>query len=99
MPNDIPFQVVGTTSIPVIIPDLSGMAKNSGKAAAKEVAKSAMQKIAGNAPKNAPQSAASTPVQAASNKKAGFFHNLFHRKDKNNNPAGGTQLASKKTKY
>jgi AsmA protein len=100
LPNDIPFQVVGTTSVPVIIPDLSGMAKSTGKAAAKEVAKnaakSAVQKIAGNTPKNAP----ATPDQAASNnKKAGFFHNLFHRKDKNNAAAGSTQLASKKTKF
>jgi len=100
LPNDIPFQVVGTTSVPVIIPDLSGMAKSTGKAAAKEVAKnaakSAVQKIAGNTPKNAP----ATPAQAANNsKKAGFFHNLFHRKDKNTNAAGDTQLAAKKTKF
>ena len=104
LPNDIPFQVVGTTSVPVIIPDLSGMAKSSGKAAAKEIAKnaakSAMQKIAGTTPKNAPKNTpAATPIQAASNnKKSGFFHNLFHRKDKNNGTSG-TQLASKKTKY
>jgi len=99
LPNDIPFQVVGTTSVPVIIPDLSGMANSTGKAAAKEVAKntakSVVQKIAGNTPKTAP----ATPSQTASNnKKAGFFHNLFHRRDKNNG-TGGTELAAKKTKY
>jgi AsmA protein len=102
LPSDIPFQVVGTTSIPVIIPDLSGMAKSTGKAAAKEVAKSAaksaMQKIAGKSPKDASKNGPATPVEAANNKKGGFFHNLFHRKDKNNG-TGGTQLASKKTKY
>lgn len=39
-----------------------------------------------------------TPVEAANTKKGGFFHNLFHRKDKQANAANGTQLAAKKAK-
>lgn len=46
LPNDVPFQVVGTTSIPVIIPDLSGMAKSTGKATAKERAANSTQRAA-----------------------------------------------------
>jgi hypothetical protein len=36
-------RALGTTSIPVIIPDLSGMAKSTGKATAKKVAANSTQ--------------------------------------------------------
>jgi AsmA protein len=52
VPNEVPFQVVGTTSMPVIIPDLSGMAKNTAKAAAKETAKSEFKKLVEKVTKN-----------------------------------------------
>lgn len=84
--NDIPFQVVGTTAMPIVIPEMSGLAKNSAKVAAASAGKSAMKKLAA--------SNAATP-QAANAKKSGFFHNLFHHKDKNS----GTQLASQNTKF
>lgn len=91
MPSDVPFQVVGTTSMPIVIPDLSGMEKNSAKAVAANAGKSAMNKMTANS--------ASTSAQAAGGKKGGFFHSLFHHKDKQGNAAGSTQLASQNTKY
>jgi hypothetical protein len=96
VPNDVPFQVVGTTAAPIVIPELSGMAKNSAKVAATAVAsnaaKNAMKKTASNNKQAA-------PAQTASAKKGGFFHNLFHHKDKQGNAASSTQLASQNTKY
>jgi hypothetical protein len=96
VPNDVPFQVVGTTAAPIVIPELSGMAKNSAKVAATAIAanaaKNAMKKTASNNKQAA-------PVQTASAKKSGFFHNLFHHKDKQGNAASSTQLASQNTKY
>jgi hypothetical protein len=96
VPNDVPFQVVGTTAAPIVIPELSGMAKNSAKVAATAVAanaaKNAMKKPASNNKQAA-------PAQTASVKNGGFFHNLFHKKDKQGNAARSTQLASQNTKY
>jgi hypothetical protein len=91
VPNDVPFQVVGTTAAPIVIPELSGMAKNSAKSVASNAAKGAIKKAAANNTQTAPQS--------ASAKKGGFFHNLFHKKDKQGNAASSTQLASQNTKY
>jgi hypothetical protein len=91
VPNDVPFQVVGTTAAPIVIPELSGMAKNSAKSVASNAAKGAIKKAAANNTQTAPQS--------ASAKKGGFFHNLFHHKDKQGNAASSTQLASQNTKY
>jgi hypothetical protein len=95
LPNDIPFQVVGTTAMPIVIPDLSGMAKNTAKSmatnAAANAGKAALKRIAAN---NGP----TAPAQAAT-KKGGFFHNLFHHKEKQSNAATSTQLASQNTKF
>jgi hypothetical protein len=94
IPNDVPFQVVGTTSAPIVIPDLSWMGKNSAKSAATTVAsnaaKSAIKKVAANNVQT---------VSAQNTKKGGFFHNLFHHNDKHGNAASSTQLASQNTKY
>ncbi|MGA2101122.1 MAG: hypothetical protein ABSG34_08455 [Candidatus Sulfotelmatobacter sp.] len=91
LPNDVPFQVVGTTSMPVIIPDLSGMAKNSAKNVATSAAKSELKKLVAPGTKS--------PVgttQQASAKKAGFFHRLFGRKDKQPTAANSMQLAAQR---
>jgi len=96
MPNDVPFQVVGTTSAPIVIPDLSGMAKSSVKAAATSVASSAAKNVMKKATASNSQTVS---AQNANTKKGGFFHNLFHHKDKKGNAAGSTQLASQNSKY
>lgn len=61
VPNNVPFQVVGTTSMPVIIPDLSGMAKNTGKAVAKNTAKSELKKLVAAVTKNPMTAEPKTP--------------------------------------
>jgi len=115
VPNDVPFQVVGTTSLPVIIPDLSGMAKNTGKAVAKNTAKSEFKKLVSAVTKSPtaaepkpPISAGNTPTVAQNRvpapapvaaKKGGFFHRLFGKKDKNAAAANSTELAAQKQKY
>jgi AsmA protein len=91
LPNDVPFQVVGTTSMPVIIPDLSGMAKNSAKSVATSAAKNQLRKLISPASKNP-----SASTQQASTKKPGFFHRLFGKKDKT--AADSVQLAAQRTK-
>jgi AsmA protein len=90
LPNDVPFQVVGTTSIPVIIPDLSGMAKSSAKSAATSAAKSEFKKLI------SPGSKIPAATTQASAKKPGFFHRLFGHKDKS--AADTVQLAAQRTK-
>ena len=98
VPNEIPFQVIGTTSVPVIIPDVSGIAKNSAKAVVTNAARSQVQKFVSNAKNSAPTQQA--PTQQANNRKlGGFFHKLFGRKDKQVTPTNGTQMASQKTRY
>jgi AsmA protein len=93
LPNDIPFQVTGTTSAPVIIPDLSGMAKTTAKGMATNVAanagKGAVLKSATHA-----QSPVTAPLQTTSNKKTGFFHSLFHHKANPSNTNNGMQAAA-----
>jgi AsmA protein len=93
LPNDIPFQVTGTTSAPVIIPDLSGMAKMTAKGMATNVAanagKGAVLKSATHA-----QSPVTAPLQTTSNKKTGFFHSLFHHKANPSNTNNGMQAAA-----
>jgi AsmA family len=91
VPNDIPFQVVGTTAVPIVIPELNGLARNTAKAVATAAGKSALQKVAAN---RAPATA-----QPANTKKGGFLHNLFRSKDKQANAANGTQLASQNSKF
>jgi hypothetical protein len=93
LPNDVPFQVVGTTSMPLIIADLSGMAKKTAKVVAANATKKAVTRAV------ASQTKSQMPAQTASNKKGGFFHNLFRRKNKQTNAANSTQLASQNTKY
>lgn len=63
LPNELPFQVVGTTAAPLIIPDLNGIAANPAKSAVASVAKKSTKGTA--------------QVKTASNKKGGFFHRLF----------------------
>lgn len=109
LPNDVPFQVVGTTSMPVIIPDLSGMAKNTGKAVAKSTAKNELKKLASAVTKAPTPVETKTPAVVAANhavgpeptnqKKAGFFHRIFGRKDKHATGANTTELASQKSRY
>lgn len=103
LPNEVPFQVVGTTSIPVVIPDLSGMAKKSAKAAATSAGKSMLKNLVASQTsqtnKQAGKSQQATKTQAT-NKKGGFFHNLFHHKnEKQATAANSTQLAAEKSKY
>jgi AsmA protein len=108
LPNDLPFQVVGTTSMPIIIPDLSGMAKNTTKAAASSAGKSMLKKLIASQVSPKPEQAsnnnkppAGSKSEQASNKKSGFLRNLFHRKgkEKATTAANSTQLAAQKSKY
>lgn len=91
VPNAIPFQVVGTTAVPIVIPEINGLARNTAKSIATNAGKSALQKVAAN---RTPAAA-----QPANTKKGGFFHNLFHHKDKQGNAASSTQLASQNRKF
>jgi hypothetical protein len=98
--------VVGTTSMPVILPCLSSLAKNSAKAVATNAAKSQVQKLVSNAKNLAPAMHAQTqhatalaPSPQMNNKKLGFFHKLFGRKDKQVAAANNSQLASQKARY
>jgi len=100
VPNDLPFQVLGTTSVPLIIPDLSGMTKNTSKAVASNAAKSSFKKALESVTKkeSSKKNETAPSTQAANNKKSGFFGKLFHRKnkDKSDNSA---QLAAQKSKF
>lgn len=93
MPNDIPFQVVGTTSVPLIIPDLSGMARNTTKAVAANAGKSAVKKL------TASLTNSEAEPEPAHTKKGGFFHKLFGRKDKQASAANSMQMAGQRSKY
>jgi AsmA protein len=92
LPNDIPFQVVGTTSTPIIIPDLSGMTKTTAKGvvtnAAVNAGKGAVLKSTTHG------QPVTAPVQTTSNKKTGFFHGLFHHKANQSNTNNGMQAAA-----
>jgi hypothetical protein len=92
VPDDIPFQVVGTTSVPVFLPDFSGLAKSGAKAAGKEAARQAAKKFfqQGPAGKSSPPNMANgfvhgtksvqvpeTPSPVAANKKPGLLHKIF----------------------
>jgi AsmA protein len=76
LPNDIPFQVVGTTSSPMIIPDLSAMRKNATKTVAKSFASNTLKEVSASQRKTQ----ASAPAQSGNKKKGGFFHKLFKGK-------------------
>jgi AsmA family len=91
VPNDIPFQVVGTTAMPIVIPEFNGLARNTATSLARNAGRNALQKVAAN---QAPATA-----QPANTKKGGFLHNLFHGKDKRGNAANSTQLASQNGKF
>jgi len=71
LPNDVPFKVEGTTSLPIFLPDLSVMAKS--------IAGSMAESIATNAAKNAVSKNAVSPTQTAANnsKKKGLLGRLF----------------------
>jgi AsmA protein len=60
VPNDVPFKVTGTTSLPIFEPDLSVMAKSAAKNAASEGAK----KLLSDAKKNAATQAKNAINQA-----------------------------------
>jgi len=93
LPNDVPFQVVGTTSMPIIIPDLSGMAKTTAKGVVTNVAANAGKSTVLKGATHA-QSPTTAPVQTTSNKKTGFFHNLFHRKANQSSTSNGLQAVA-----
>jgi len=99
VPDDIPFQIVGTTSLPVFVPDFARMAQNGAKAAGQQAARQAAQKLFAPNSKSLPSNMANgfvpaskpeRPVQEASasaNKKPGFLHKIFgwHHDKKQNN--------------
>jgi AsmA protein len=84
IPDDIPFQVVGTTSQPMFLPDLSGLARNTAMSVATQAARTAWAQNAGKAlPPDARAFAPTTksqaaPETAAASRKRGFFHKMFH---------------------
>jgi hypothetical protein len=84
VPDGIPFQVVGTTSQPMFLPDLSGVARNTTMNLAMQAGQRAW---AQNARKALPPDATAfaptakyqtTPETASVSPKHGFFHKLFH---------------------
>ena len=91
VPDDIPFLVEGTTSQPIILPDLREVAKTTAKKMLMAELKNLTSDQTDNASKN----------ESTSDKKAkgGFFHKLFGHKDKDKENAkvkkGGVQLATK----
>jgi len=100
VPSDIPFQIVGTTSMPVIIPDKSELAKDTTKAIATETAQRAVEKILKPEIKERVVKAEANddhePVQNTGKKKGNFLHKFFHRKDKGNGQNNdGVQMASR----
>jgi AsmA protein len=64
VPDDIPFQVVGTTSVPMFLPDSSELAKIGAKAVGKEAARQGAQKFLSQSPagKSTPPSMANAFV-------------------------------------
>ena len=99
VPNDVPFQIVGTTSMPVIIPDKIEMVKETTKNigtgmvqhVGEQVLKTEIKEKVVTGGANQEQE----PTQA-SKKKGGFLHKLLHRKDKSNtNGNSGVQVASR----
>lgn len=97
VPNEIPFRVIGTTAAPILVPDLSGMARNTAKMAAATEGKSMLKRILPVEAKNGkgPAETKGKPEH----QKEGFFHTLFHRKNKDGKNAHGTQLAAEKSKF
>ena len=93
VPDDIPFQIVGTTSVPVFVPDFGAFARNGAKAAGQQAARQATQRLFsqstagrslppvtanGFAPGTKTQhSAPATSASAATSKKPGLLHKLF----------------------
>jgi AsmA protein len=67
LPNDVPFKVEGTTSLPIFLPDLSS------------VARSMAQNLATNAAK---VGVSPTELEANSSKKKGLWGKLFGRKER-----------------
>ena len=107
VPDDIPFQIVGTTSLPVFLPNFGGLAKNGAKAAGQRVARQAAQKLLPPSPgKSSPSGIANgfvpnaksgytAPAASASaSKKPGLLRKIFswHHEKKQNDQ---TELAKK----
>src|SRR5579862_159723 len=99
-PNDIPFRIVGTTSMPLILPDKSELVKETTKTVGTEVAQHAVEKVLKPELKKEVVKAVSNEnhesVQGNSQKKSCFLHKFFHRKDKGNGQnKDGVQVASR----
>ncbi len=108
VPDDIPFQVVGTTSVPMFLPDSSELAKIGAKAVGKEAARQGAQKFLSQNPagKSTPPSMSNGFVpttksgspapegSTSADKKPGLLHKIFgwHHGKKQNEP---TELAKK----
>ena len=107
VPDEIPFQVVGTTSLPIFVPDFGALAKSGAKAAGQQAAHQAAQKIlSGSTGKSASPSIANgflpnakpvkpTPdASASTQKKPGLLHKIFgwHHGKKQSDP---TEMAKK----
>jgi AsmA protein len=90
VPEDIPFKVVGTTSHPIILPDLRGMARNTATNTVQQAVQIAQlqntEKLATQVKTTAPQKAKSAePVRNApsAKSKGGIIHKIFHPHQKN----------------
>ncbi len=98
VPDDLPFLVSGTTSRPVIVPDLSETAKQAFREKAKDAFTSTINKVLGKQQKDVPRPATAKTVNpvtaqvhdaspAPAPRKHRFslnpFHYLGNKKDKN----------------
>jgi AsmA protein len=104
VPNNIPFLVLGTTSLPIFVPDFGALAKNGAKAAGQQAARQAAQKLLtestgkSSSPRTAtgffPTAKSGTAPEVSATKKPGLLHKIFgwHHGKKQNDP---TELAKK----
>jgi AsmA protein len=104
VPDDIGFQVLGTTSVPIFVPDVSAFAKNAAKNAAKEAVKNAakrsikekVKETVSVKPENpAPHQKPAASMVTKNDGRGGLFHRLFGHRDKQKG-SQGVQLASKR---
>jgi AsmA protein len=105
VPNEIPFEVIGTTSVPIFVPDLSGMTRNPWKNPKKPFfpffsnGKDPAPVPSKERDKDKEKEREASPAPAA--RKPGFVHKLFHwGKQKNQNERNernqGNELAAKR---
>jgi hypothetical protein len=99
VPNDVPFQIVGTTSMPLIIPDKIEMVKDTAKNIGTGMVQHVGEQLLKPEIKEKVVTGGSNREEGAaqeSKKKGGFLHKLLHRKDKSNtNGNSGVQVASR----